>query len=490
MKSSVVIIGGGIGGISAGIELALQNYDVTIYEKNSSFGGRANQIIQKGYRFDTGPSLLNYPHLFKKTFKKSGKDINDYLELIEVKKGVFFEWPNGENFNWSSNLINLSENMKFFSEEDKNQLINFISDSYEKLEIAFEHLITKNSDNPLSWLGNVGLRNIKKLGITKNMSQQINMHIKNKKISEAIGSYAMYLGGRPESIPGIFSILPTGEITYGLWHPKGGFYELIKALLQLANDLGVNIKNNSDVEEIIIKDNKVDAIRVNNKIIKSEIIISNLDKISTNKLIERKNKLKISENKINYSPAVITFYLGINKKLDKLPHHKIFLSKNMEKSYDSVFKDGKVPQDPPFYISSPSATDESMAPKDCSNIFILVPVPTIDKKKYYNQKEISDIRKKIFKRLELSGSIIDERFIDFEEIWTPNDWAEKFSLTNGSAFGESHNFFNIGPFRSKNYSKKIKNLFFTGSSTTPGTGVPMCLISGQMAAERIKKLFD
>ena len=90
----------------------------------------------------------------------------------------------------------------------------------------------------------------------------------------------------------------------------------------------------------------------------------------------------------------------------------------------------------------------------------------------------------------MSGSIIDERFIDFDEIWTPNDWAEKFSLTNGSAFGESHNFFNIGPFRSKNYSKKIKNLFFTGSSTTPGTGVPMCLISGQMAAERIKKLFD
>ena len=118
MKSSVVIIGGGIGGISAGIELALQNYDVTIYEKNSSFGGRANQIIQKGYRFDTGPSLLNYPHLFKKTFNKSGKDINDYLELIEVKKGVFFEWPNGESFNWSSNLINLSENVKNFSRED------------------------------------------------------------------------------------------------------------------------------------------------------------------------------------------------------------------------------------------------------------------------------------------------------------------------------------------------------------------------------------
>ena len=115
MKKSVIIIGGGIGGISAGIELALQNFDVTIYEKNTSFGGRANQIMHKGYTFDTGPSLLNYPHLFRKTFNKSGKDINDYLELIEVKKGVFFEWPNGENFNWSSFFINLAEKMNMLS---------------------------------------------------------------------------------------------------------------------------------------------------------------------------------------------------------------------------------------------------------------------------------------------------------------------------------------------------------------------------------------
>lgn len=487
---NIGIIGGGLGGISAAIYLKKAGFNVTIIEKNSTLGGRANLIEENGFRFDVGPSLLNYPWVFEDLFKAAGENLKDHVELIEVKSGVRFLWEDKEEFHVSSDYSSLNKEISRLEKSENNGLNKFIKSNSNRYEIAFKKLLNSNLDNPLLWGKKLGLKEIFSGSMTQSMYKDLSKHFKSKYIKEAFGSYAMYLGGSPFNIPAFFSILPYGEISYGLWMPKGGIYSLVEKLEYILVKNGIKIQKEITVSEIEIVNKKVaGVITSKGERINFDVIVSNVDLPTTNSvLIKPSGQKKSILPEPPMTPSVLTFYWGLKKTTD-LPHHTIFLPNDYKKSFKDLFETKKFPEGMPFYTSSPCTTDPGLAPNGKSTMFVLVPLPVTSKDSDVNSfaKDTPYIKNKIFQKFNHHGIDLKKEDIIYEKLLSPNDWKEMFGLYKTSAFGVSHNLFNIGPFRGKNKSKLYKGLYFTGASTNPGTGLPMVTISGKLTAERVIK---
>ncbi|HEX8183577.1 MAG TPA: FAD-dependent oxidoreductase, partial [Blastocatellia bacterium] len=224
---SVAIIGGGLGGLSAAIHLSLGGYEVTIFEANERVGGRAGLISRDGFRFDTGPSLLNYPWVFEQLFQAAGRDMRDYVQLLAVDPSVSFQWPDGLRLTLSSNLQKLLEEFERLEPGVRPRVLSFLRDAAIKYQISFEKLVTRNEDSFVKWLGALSIRELARTSVWRSLDGELSRFFRSRYIREALGSYGMYLGGSPYDLPGLFSILAYGELAFGLWLPKGGVYGLV-----------------------------------------------------------------------------------------------------------------------------------------------------------------------------------------------------------------------------------------------------------------------
>src|SRR5215813_7056604 len=253
-RGEVIIIGAGLGGLSAAIHLRLAGWDVVMFEANDRVGGRANRIERDGFKFDTGPTLLNYPWVFEELFRAAGRELKDYVTLLPVDPSVSFRWPDGTRFTLSSNLQRLLDECERVEPGSRPNVVAFLRDAAVKYRLAFEALIPRNEDNPVKWIGALTLSEIAKLGLWRSLDGELRRFFKGRYIREALGSYGMYLGGSPYELPGMFSILAYGELAYGLWAPKGGIYALVEGIDRLARELGVLIRTRQRVKRIVTQD--------------------------------------------------------------------------------------------------------------------------------------------------------------------------------------------------------------------------------------------
>ncbi len=483
---SVAIIGAGLGGLSTAIHLRLAGFEVSIFEANAKVGGRANIIEKQGFRFDTGPSLLNYPWVFRQLFEAAGRKLEDYVELLPVDPSIAFQWQDGTHFQLSSNFTKLANECDRLEPGSRVGLLSFLQDAGMKYQLSFEKLINQNQDNPLKWFGKLTLKEMTKLSVWRSLDSELRRFFKSRYIREAFGSYGMYLGGSPFNLPGLFTILAYGELAYGLWLPKGGIYGLVEGIEKLAVELGVQIYINRPVARIITNGKEVKGVEFQNgEVHLASIVVSNVDVPTTNsQLLEPKHSAPLDSYKM--TPGVITYYWGIKGKVDHLGHHTIFLPTDYKGAFDDLFKQKRIPEQLPFYISLPSETDSSLAPSGDTAAFVLVPTPLLSELPEVDWKHtVQTVKEHVLARLQTHKIEIKAQQIIFEEVYTPADWSKRFGLYDGSAFGGAHTLFQVGPFRPRNYSSEVRGLYYTGASTTPGTGMPMVILSGKLTAERI-----
>jgi len=483
MSKSISIIGSGFSALSAACYLAKEGHRVSVFEKNTTVGGRARQLIKDGFTFDIGPSWYWMPDIFEKFFNDFGKKTSDYYELYKLSPAykIFF----------SDDIITIGDHMDQICEEferiesgSSKPLRKFIAQAQEHYDIAINKVVLKPGVSPFELVTKETVTRVDRF--FKTISTEVRKKFRNPKLISTLEFPVLFLGAKPNQTPSFYSFMNFADFGLGTWHPKGGMYEIIKAMKSLAESLGVTINTNCTVEKIKVHSGKAVSIIVNGMDIESDVILSGADYHHTETLLEKPYR-QYSEtywSKRTFAPSSLLFYVGFNKKLNNIEHHNLFFDTDFEIHAENIYDEPKWPENPLFYVNFPSVTDLSMAPEGCETGFFLIPIAP-------GLEETPELRKQYFdliiNRFEKRTGQNIQKHILFKESFCVNDFISEYNSYKGNAYGMANTLRQTAFLRPKLKSKKVDGLYFTGQLTVPGPGVPPSLISGKLVAELIEK---
>ncbi len=481
MNKKIVIIGSGFSSLSASCYLAKLGYDVSVYEKNATVGGRARQLIKEGFTFDIGPSWYWMPDIFDKFFADFGKKTSDYYHLDKLNPAykIFF----------SDDIITIGDSMdKICSEFERieagssKHLRKFISDAQENYNIAINKVVLRPGVSPFELVTKETVLKVDQF--FKTISGQVRKKFKNPKLVSTLEFPVLFLGAKPNDTPSFYNFMNFADFGLGTWHPKGGMYEIIKAMHSLAEELGVVFHTNAVVDKIRVTNGKTIGITALNQDIDADIVLSGADYHHSETLLDKTYR-QYSENYWNrktFAPSSLLFYLGFNKKIKNIEHHNLFFDTDFELHAKEIYDKPVWPTDPLFYVNFPSVTDSSMAPKGCETGFFLIPIaPGLEDTPQLRAQYFDLIMARFQER---TGQEVKNNII-FKKSFCVNDFVEQYNSYKGNAYGMANTLLQTAFLRPKLQSKKVKNLFFTGQLTVPGPGVPPSLISGKLVSELI-----
>lgn len=484
MKKTISIIGSGFSSLAAACYLAKKNYHVTIFEKNTTIGGRARQLHKDGFTFDIGPTWYWMPDVFEKFFSDFNKKPSDYyqLEKLNPAYSVYF----GKN-DYITIEDTLDKICAAFEAEEKGsslKLKKFIDKAKSNYDIAIKDLVYNPGVSPLEL---VTPKTIKKLDqFFSNIKKDVRKEFKNQRLAQILEFPVLFLGAKPSDTPSFYNFMNYADFGLGTFHPKKGMYQVILAIEALAKELGVDIKTNSAIDKIHVKDGHAAGVVSNGKLYESDIVLSGADYHHTETLIDKELR-QYSENywaKKTFAPSSLLFYVGFNKKLKNVNHHTLFFDVDFDAHSHDIYDNPKWPENPLFYASFPSLTDDNSAPEGKeAGIFLIPLAPGIE--------DTEEIRERYFKKIisrfeNLTSQTVTDDIL-FKSSFCINDFIKDYNSYKGNAYGMANTLLQTAFLRPKLKSKKVKNLYFTGQLTVPGPGVPPALISGKLVSELIEK---
>lgn len=483
MQKTISIIGSGFSALSAACYLAKAGCKVSIFEKNNTVGGRARQLVKDGFTFDIGPSWYWMPDIFEKFFNDFGKSTSDYYQLDKLSPAykIFF----------SDDVITIGDHMDQICEEferiesgSSKPLRKFIARAQEHYDIAINKVVLKPGLSPFELVTKETITRVDRFFRT--ISTEVRKNFKNPKLISTLEFPVLFLGAKPNQTPSFYSFMNFADFGLGTWHPKGGMYQIIKAMKSLAESLGVTIYTNSTVEKINVENGTSTSITVNGETITSNVVLSGADYHHSETLLDT-NYRQYTEaywDKRTFAPSSLLFYVGFNKKLQNIEHHNLFFDTDFEAHAEEIYDNPKWPKDPLFYVNFPSVTDKSMAPTDCETGFFLIPIaPGLE-----DTPELRDTYFNIIiNRFEKRTLQTVKKHILFKESFCVNDFISEYNSYKGNAYGMANTLMQTAFLRPKLKSKKVKGLYFTGQLTVPGPGVPPSLISGKLVSDLIVK---
>lgn len=483
----IAVIGAGFGGLSASMILAHKGFDVTVYEKNPGPGGKADEFNQGGFRFDTGPSLFTMPHVFRELFEKSGLNFDDHVKIEPLNEICRYFFSDGKKFSaWSEVDKFADEAQKVFGVE-KEKIEGYFKRSKEMHDISAPIFLFGNPTELETLRKNASLKvlfSMWKLSLFSTLHQFNKAKIDESHITQLFDRYATYTGSSPFSAPATLAIVPHVEYSGGSWLVKGGIYSLTTVMYREAQKLGVKFKFNSEVKKIKIENKKVKGIQLADKYEEYDAVLSNSDmNYSYEKMIDEKSSSAKKYSKLEPSLSGVVFYWGIRGENPELAHNNILFSDDYEDEFEAIFKRGEIGKDPTVYINITSKSVREDAPKEHENWFVLINAPWDNGQDW--EKIVKDLKRTVIRKvINRCGIDITERIVE-EKVITPKyiyDWT--FS-NKGSIYGVSSNSKYSAFFRQRARSKEFKNLYFCGGSAHPGGGMPLAVLSGMQAAEKI-----
>jgi len=479
----VSVIGSGFSSLSAACYLARDGYNVSIFEKNETVGGRARQLKKKGFTFDIGPSWYWMPDIFEKFFNDFGKSTSDYYQLDKLSPAykIFFS---DDEINIGDTMDKICEEFERIETGSSKPLRKFINQAQDNYDIAINKIVLKPGLSPLELVTKDTVMRVDQF--FKTISSQVRSNFKNPKLISTLEFPVLFLGAKPSKTPSFYSFMNFADFGLGTWHPKGGMYEVIKAMRNLAESLGAKIHTNATVQKINVVNGKTTGVVVDDKTFPSDYVLSGADYSHSETLLDPQFR-QYSENywdKKTFAPSSLLFYVGFDKKLDNVEHHNLFFDTDFEAHAEDIYDNPKWPSDPLFYVNFPSITDESMAPEGCETGFFLIPIaPDLEDTEVLRQQYF-DI---IIDRFERKTKQKVKENIIFNESFCVKDFKEQYNSYKGNAYGMANTLMQTAFLRPNLKSKKVSHLYFTGQLTVPGPGVPPSLISGKLAADLIKK---
>ena len=485
----VVIVGAGIGGLATANMLAKAGYEVAVYEKNDQPGGRAGMMEIDGFRFDTGPSWYLMPEVFEHYFELFGKSVAKELDLVRLSPAykVFFE-------NESPILVTSDEerDAKTFEAIEPGageKLRRYVSRGDDIYRLSLKHFLYTNFSS---------LRDFAKYDVVKrshimtklaftSIDKYVGKYVTDQRLRQILEYPMVFLGSSPFAAPAIYSLMSALDFREGVYYPKGGLYTIIESLVRLGNELGVEYHYGSPVKHIDTADGRANGVTLQDGTrVSADIVISNADlHFTETKLLEKADRSYPASywDKREAGPSALLMYLGVKGELPQMEHHNLFFVEDWKENFESIFETKKLPWPASVYVCKPSASDPTVAPKGSENVFVLVPLPA---GLSLSDKELKAAAEKYLELIQQKMGVGDLRDrIVVKEMFGPNDFVTKYNAWQGTALGPSHLLRQSAIFRTPNVSKKVKGLYYVGGSTTPGIGLPMCLIGAELVYKRL-----
>ncbi len=484
MNKEIVIIGSGFSALAASCYLSKAGNRVTIFEKNLSIGGRARQLQKNGFTFDIGPTWYWMPDVFERFFADFGKRPEDYYTLEKLNPAYCVYFGKDDYITIEDTLEKIC--LAFEKEEpgSSKKLLKFIDNAQNNYEVAIKDLVYRPGVSPFELVTPVTLKKIGQFFST--IKKDVRKEFKNDRLATILEFPVLFLGAKPDNTPSFYSFMNYADFGIGTFHPKKGMYQVILAMEKLAKSLGVTIKTDSPIEKIEVTQSSATSVVSNGKTYKADIVLSGADYHHTETLLDAKYvqySKQYWENKV-FAPSSLLFYAGFNKKLKNVTHHTLFFDVDFDTHAKAIYDDPKWPENPLFYASFPSITDNNAAPENHeAGIFLIPLAPGLE--------DTNELRAayfdKIVNRFEALTSQSVKKNIIFKESFCVKDFINDYNSYKGNAYGMANTLLQTAFLRPKLKSKKVNNLYFTGQLTVPGPGVPPSLISGKLVSELIKK---
>ena len=480
-----MIIGAGVAGLGTAIRLAKKGYTVEVFEANDYPGGKLTSLQLGGYRFDAGPSLFTMPHYVDELLALSPEPIDFSYTRKQVVCNYFFDDQ--------TRFCAFADQERYLQEAEQvlaakpEQLTRYFENAREKYELTAPLFLEKSLHKASTYLSADTLKaliRLRRLHINDNLDTVNRQMLDgNEKLIQLFNRYATYNGSSPYQTPGIMSMIPHLEQHIGTFFPKGGMVSITNALVRTAESLGVSFHFSTPVDEIIVSNKRAVGIRLDDRILWADLVVSNMDVVPTYRRLLPNQKAPEKTLQQERSSSAIIFYWGIKRSFPELDLHNIFFSADYEQEFREIFQDRMAPKDPTVYVHISAKNEPADAPEGCENWFVMVNVPADNGQDWGAQRH--RVRAAIINRLNKALNISVEHLIEEEDYLDPRRIQARTSSYQGALYGAASNNKFAAFLRHPNFSQRIKNLYFCGGSAHPGGGIPLCLLSAKIVCELI-----
>ena len=480
----VVIVGAGLAGLSAAMRLSGAGRRVTVLERERTPGGRAGRLdIEVGdgtYQFDTGPTVLTMPNLIRDAFDSVGEDLDDWLTLEPVTPLYRSFYPDGSVLDVHADVDQMADEIERVIGPDEaagyRRYVDFVSRLYR---YEMRHFIDRNIDTPLDVL-TPDLIRLAAMGGFRRLAPKVREYLKDPRTERIFSFQSMYAGLSPYDALAIYAVIAYMDSVAGVFFPRGGMHAVPVAMAAAAQKHGVDLRYDTEVTSVeTLGDRAVAVHTAGGERVAADVVILNPDlPVAYRDLLGRE---PWSVRRLKYSPSCFLLLAGSTASYGRIAHHNIHFGRSWRGVFDELINDQNLMSDPSFLVTNPTRSDPSLAPDGKEIYYVLFPTPNLDAPIDW-RSEGPRYRDRVLRTLESHGYVGFGDAIEVENLTTPLDWQAR-GMERGAPFAAAHSFTQTGPFRPRNLWGD--NVVFTGSGTQPGVGVPMVLVSGRLAAERV-----
>lgn len=490
MSKKIVVIGSGFAGLSAACHLAAEGFEVTVLEKNKVPGGRARQYKADGFVFDMGPSWYWMPDVFEQFFARFGKKVSDYYDLKRLDPSYVVWFGPGDRMDVPAQMPALEAMFERYEPGSSVRLRQFLKEAAYKYRVGMNEFVHKPSDSIWEFADGRVLASMFRLQMLTSMSKHVRGLFKNEKLRQLLEFPVLFLGATPQNTPAMYSLMNYADMALGTWYPQGGMFQIVEAMIALAKELGVTIALDQEVSQICVTNGVATKVcTLQGREFLADVVVGAADYHHIDSQLLEKQYRNYSDRywqTRTMAPSSLLYYLGVNKRLDRIEHHNLFFDEDFGRHGVEIYDSPQWPSKPLFYVSAPSKTDPTVAPEGCENLFLLIPVAP-------GLEDSPEVRERYYhltmERLErLTGQRIRDHVV-YKRSYAHADFVADYHAFKGNAYGLANTLLQTAFLKPKMKSRRVRNLYYAGQLTTPGPGVPPSLISGQVVAKEITRKF-
>jgi phytoene desaturase len=481
---SVVVVGGGFGGLSAACHLADRGAEVTLLERNDQLGGRAATLDSEGFTFDMGPSWYLMPDVFERFFGAFDRQPEEYYDLEPLDPHYRVFWKDGDRADLTGDREQVHRLFESYEDGASDAFDAYLAEAEHTYEVGMERFVYEDRTELRDFLSLDVARSARGLSLLGTMADHVADYFEHPKLRQIMQYSLVFLGGAPNNTPALYNLMSHVDFNLGVYYPEGGMSGVADRVADLARELGVETHTGADVTAIEPYA-RTNVVHTEEQAYRADVVVSDADYAHTelDLLAEeyRQYDRDYWESR-TYAPSAFLLYLGVEGNVDPLAHHTLVLPTDWDEHFAQIFDRPAWPEDPAYYVCAASQTDDSVAPEGHSNLFVLVPIAAgledgPETRERYTEQVLADLAAN-------TGVDVRDRTV-VKETFSVSEFADRYNSFRGTALGLAHTLDQTALFRPPHRSETVRGLYFTGANTTPGIGVPMCLISGELTADYV-----